>query len=277
LVIRPVAIDHEPGSDQSAVAKRWKGTALHIHLVNLDRNPERLAEFCNVNRHLTSVSRFPAVDGKSLELGSLVQQGLVTEDILSAFSVGALGCAMSNLTLWDKAIANDQVVTICEDDAIFNNRFEERAEDLLKRLPNNWDIMFWGFNFNLFVCFEVLPGVSPCVVTFDQDQMRSGSGIFKMQAITPQAYKARWVFGTSCYSISPLGAKNLKNKILPLRPQTVPLPEAQRVPPYRPKWRTVGIDNCINAVHREINSFVCFPPLVISKNEREKSTVLNSG
>jgi glycosyl transferase, family 25 len=250
---------------------------LHIHLVNLDRSPERLTEFCNVNRHLTSVSRFPAVDGKSLELDSLVQQGLVTKDILSMFSVGALGCAMSNIALWDKAIANNKMVTICEDDAIFNNHFEEQAEGLLKFLPKDWDIIFWGFNFNLFVCFEVLPGVSPCVATFNQDQMRRGAGAFKRQVITPQAYKARWIFGTSCYSISPWGAKVLKSKILPLRPQTVPLPEAQRVPPYRPKWRTVGIDNCISAVHREINSFVCFPPLVISKNDQEKSTVLNAG
>ena len=40
--------------------------------------------------------------------------------------------------------------------------------------------------------------------------------------------------------------------------------------------RTVGIDNSINAVHREINSFVCFPPLVVSENEPEKSTMCSS-
>ena len=55
---------------------------------------------------------------------------------------------MSNIALWDKAIANNKTVTICEDDAIFNNHFEERAEDLLKGLPKDWDIIFWGFNFN---------------------------------------------------------------------------------------------------------------------------------
>ena len=176
---------------------------LHIHLVNLDRNPERLAEFCNVNRHLTSVSRFPAVDGKSLELESLVQQGTVTKDILSMYSIGALGCAMSNITLWYRAIANNQMVTICEDDVIFNDHFEERADELMKRLPKDWTVIFWGFNFNLFVCFDVLPGVSPCVATFSQEEMRRGIDAFQRQMVTPQAYKARWVFGTSCYSISP--------------------------------------------------------------------------
>ena len=115
------------------------------------------------------MSRFSAVDGNSLKLDSLVQQGLVTKDILSMFSVGALGCAVSNITLWDRAIANDKMITICEDDAIFNEHFEERADDLMKCLPNDWNIIFWGFNFNLFVCFDVLPGVSSCVATFSQE------------------------------------------------------------------------------------------------------------
>jgi glycosyl transferase, family 25 len=249
---------------------------LHIHLVNLDRTPERLTEFCDLNRYLTSVSRFPAIDGAGLNVDSLVGQGLVTKDILSMFSIGALGCAMSNLSLWDRAIANDQIVTISEDDAIFNYDFEARAEELLKRLPDDWDIIFWGFNFDMFLCFDMLPGVSPCVATFDQEQMRAGTGAFQKQTINPQAFKAIWVFGTSCYSISPRGAKVLKSKILPLRPQVIPLPEAKGVPPYSAAWRTVGIDNCINAVHREINSFVCFPPLVVSKNEPATSTTRGS-
>lgn len=246
---------------------------MHIHLVNLDRSPERLTAFCDLNRYLTSVSRFPAVEGRDLNLDVLVQQGLVTKDILSMFPVGALGCAMSNLALWDRSIASNQVITISEDDAIFNYGFEPRAEELIKTLPQDWDIIFWGFNFDMFLCFDMLPGVSPCVATFNQDQMRAGTAVFQQQAITPRAFKAIWVFGTACYSVSPRGAKVLKSKIVPLRPQVIPLPEAKNVPPFSPAWRTVGIDNCINAVHREINSFVCFPPLVISKNEPAKSTI----
>ena len=252
---------------------------MHIHLVNLDRSPDRLTEFCDLNRYLTSVSRFAAVEGKSLDLDNLVRQGLVTKDILSKdfFSPGALGCAMSNIALWDKAIANNQTVTISEDDAIFNYQFEQRADELLKTLPPDWDLIYWGFNFDMFLCFDMNPGVSPCVATFDQDQMRAGTAAFQKQSIKPQAFKAIWVFGTSCYSISPRGAQVLKSKILPLRPQVVAIPEAKRVPSFGASFRTVGIDNCINAVHRQINSFVCFPPLVVSKNEPEKSTMGRSG
>ena len=249
---------------------------MHIHLVNLDRSPERLTEFCHVNRNLTSVSRFPAVEGSALNIDSLAQQGLVTKDILSMFAAGALGCAMSHLALWDRSIASNQIVTISEDDAIFNYNFEPHAEELMKGLPQDWDIIFWGFNFDMFLCFDMLPGVSPCVATFNQEQMRAGTDAFQKRDIVPQAFKAIWVFGTSCYSISPRGAKVIKNKIVPLRPQVIPLPEAKGVPPYSPAWRTVGIDNSINAVHREINSYVCFPPLVISKNEPATSTITRS-
>jgi GR25 family glycosyltransferase involved in LPS biosynthesis len=244
--------------------------------VNLDRSVDRLRQFCDVNRHLTSVSRFPAIDGSEINLSNFVQQGSATADILTMFSRGALGCAMSNLALWDKSIANQRVVTIAEDDAIFNYNFEQRAQELLNNLPTDWHIVYWGFNFDMFVCFELLPGVSRCIATFDEEQMRAATLVFQRSTITPQAFKAVWVFGTTCYSISPRGAELIKKRVLPLRPQVIPLPQAKGVPPYSPAWRTVGIDNSINALHREINSFICFPPLVISKNDPQSSTVRGS-
>jgi GR25 family glycosyltransferase involved in LPS biosynthesis len=242
--------------------------------VNLDRSTDRLAEFCNVNRHLTSVSRFPAVDGSRLDLNTLVSQGVVTKDILTMFSVGAVGCAMSHLGLWERSIASNKAVTISEDDAIFNHGFDSHAEQLLAGLPNDWDMIFWGFNFDMFLCFDMLPGVTPCcVATFDQELMRAGAAAFQKLSITPQAFKLIWAFGTCCYSISPLGARKLKEKIVPFRPQVIPLPEARNAPPFSLSWRTVGIDNSINSAHREIKSFVCFPPLAISKHELDKSTI----
>lgn len=248
---------------------------MHIHLINLDRSAGRLTQFCDVNRHLTSVSRVPGVDGAALNIDALVQQGLVTKDILSMYTVGQLGCAMSHISVWDKAIVNDQIITVSEDDAIFNHGFESRAEQLMKGLAD-WDMIVWGFNFDMFVCFDVLPGVSPCVATFKQDQMRAETVAFQKQSITPQAFKAIWVFGTPCYSVTPRGATAIKKRTLPLRPQVIPLPEAQNIPPFSPSWRTVGIDNSINAIRREINSYVCFPPLVVTKNESETSSTKTS-
>jgi hypothetical protein len=38
---------------------------VHVHVINLDRSPERLAEFRSVNRHLAALSR--AVAGSKLD------------------------------------------------------------------------------------------------------------------------------------------------------------------------------------------------------------------
>jgi hypothetical protein len=94
---------------------------LDIYVINLDRSPERISEFFTVNRNLSAtVSRYPAIDGRTFDLDSLVRQGLVTKHIVNPdmFSIGALGCALSNIALWDKAIGSGQSLTVCEDDAI---------------------------------------------------------------------------------------------------------------------------------------------------------------
>jgi len=44
---------------------------MQIHLINLDRSPERLTEFTARNRHLTDVTRFTAIDGRHVDRGAL--------------------------------------------------------------------------------------------------------------------------------------------------------------------------------------------------------------
>jgi hypothetical protein len=38
-----------------------------------------------------------------------------------------------------------------------------------------------------------------------------------------------------------------------------------------------GIDNMMNELYPKINAYVCFPPLVITKNDHALSTVQTSG
>jgi glycosyl transferase family 25 len=247
---------------------------LHIHVVNLDRSPERITEFCSVNRNITAtVARFVAVDGRKLHIDQLVQRGLVTKDIMSMFSVGALGCAMSNIALWDIAIASGQAVTTCEDDAILNDRFNECAEALLKTLTAGLGCDFLGLQLRYVYELRAVAGCHACDNNVRPEPHAGEVEAFQRQTITPQAFKLLWAFGTCSYSISPKGASVLKSKILPLAPRVTPFPEGQKAYPYSPGWRHVGIDNSMNAVHKQINSFVCFPPLVVTKNETKNSTV----
>jgi GR25 family glycosyltransferase involved in LPS biosynthesis len=198
---------------------------LRIHLINLDRSQDRLTEFVTANRHLTEVVRFPAIDGSSLDIAALAQQGLVAPDILDSYSVGAVGLALSHGTLWQAAATQGQTVTVAEDDTVFHSKFEALAEEVLKSLPPDWDMIFWGWNFDATMMFDVLPGVSPCVAQFDQNKMRAHIPDFQQLPLSPRAHKLLWLFGTGSYTVSPKGAQNLRSRCFPLRPMLITWPE----------------------------------------------------
>src|SRR5262245_46516947 len=96
---------------------------MRVHLINLERNPERLAEFKTVNGHLSDVERVAAVDGEKLDFAALTREGLVSADVLNTYTMGGVGLALTHFKLWEAAIASGEMVTIAEDDAIFNRNF----------------------------------------------------------------------------------------------------------------------------------------------------------
>jgi glycosyl transferase, family 25 len=242
---------------------------LRVNVINLDRSADRLAEFTAANGHLAEISRFPAVDGQRLDTTPLIERGILTSAILDHYSIGAVGCAMSHLALWDIAIESGQNLTIAEDDAIFNSEFDRRATELIETLPADWDLILWGWNFDDFACFEMLPGVSHCLGRFEIDRMRSSTRSFQDQCVSPRAFKLLWAFGITSYTISPKGARSLKGNLLPLRPIAIPHPDTNNSQQFGP----MGIDMSLNSIYRHLNAFVCFPPLVITKNELAKSTI----
>ncbi|HZP79373.1 MAG TPA: glycosyltransferase family 25 protein [Pseudolabrys sp.] len=246
---------------------------MRIHIINLDRTPERLSEFTAVNSHLTDLARFSAIDGQQLDIPRLASQNVVAPNVLTTFSLGGVGLALSHLALWEHVIATGQVMTICEDDAIFNRHFEEMADEMLRLLPSDWDFISWGWNFDFFINFEMLPGVSTCLAQFEEKRLREGIGAFQEQGIVAQYFKLNWAYGTPCYSVSPKGAQILKRECFPLRPQLITCPDGHRVPPFSRLYRTVGIDLTLNSIYSKMNAFVCFPPLVVTRNETTRSTV----
>jgi len=248
---------------------------MRIHFINLDRSPDRLAEFRAVNGHLSDIERISAVDGKTLDMRSLVARGLVEGDILSMYPIGAVGAALSALALWEIAIERGENLTIADDDVIFHSRFEQHAGEVINSLPPDWDLVLWGWNFDLFMSFEMLPGFRQCVAQFDEKRMQANTKLFQAQPVTPRAFKLLWAFGMPCYTISPKGAPAFKTRCFPLRPLVVHVPEGVRAPPHSAYFRTVGFDNTMNGVYRHLNSFVSFPPLVLAENLRAKSTIQN--
>ena len=243
-----------------------KEKTVQIHLINLDRSPERLAEFNARNGHLRDVIRFSAVDGNDLDRAELVARGVIEPDL--GYTAGALGNSLSHFRLWQQAIETNQPLTLCEDDAIFNRFFERDAAAILESLVPNWHMIFWGWNFDALTAFEFIPGVSSCVAYFDQARMRKGILQFQSATLSPRPFRLLAAFGIMCYSISPLGARVLQRLCTPLRSAPVSVPVGDRQ--FANKDLSVGLVEFLP----QINAFASFPPLVISKNDHAISTVL---
>lgn len=233
---------------------------MKVHLINLDRHADRLRQFAAANAHLRDFVRFPAVDGRNLDVAGLIRNGIVKPGILDTFTAARLGSALSHLALWEKTIESGQALTICEDDAILHPDFAAHAARLLRQVPADWDIILWGWNFNAALDMDFLPGVSPCLVLCEQDVLRTGAPRFQHQAISPQPFRVRQALGIPCYSVSTKGAQRLRQFCLPLRPMRLRLPGRRLL-------RNVGLDCMMAGLYPEIAAFVSFPPVAITRNE----------
>ena len=239
---------------------------MDVHVINLDRTYERLTSFRANNQHLNSIVRFAAVDGGTIPLQQLAARGIFSADAPS-YSNGAIGCALSHLSLWEQAAQQSGPFTVAEDDAILNRNFEIEAHTLLQTLPLDWDIMLWGWNFDSILLFDFLPGISPCLGAFSEPELRAHTEEFQQLEVKPRAYRLQRAFGTLAYSVSPTGARKLTRHCLPIRKMDVFCPGLNR------SVSNFGIDVMINALYPNINAYVSFPPLAVSRNEKTSSTV----
>lgn len=104
--------------------------------INLDKRQDRweriTARFAK--NEISQVVRFPAVDGKNLEIPSLWRD-----------SPGAYGCLRSHLTVVEQARNEARLsVLIFEDDAVFAPEFSAKFATYVKQLPGDWDMVFFG-------------------------------------------------------------------------------------------------------------------------------------
>jgi hypothetical protein len=71
----------------------------------------------------------------------------------------------------------------------------------------------------------------------------------------------RQALGLPCYSVSPKGARALRDFCLPLRPMQLRLPGENRF------LRNIGIDCMMAALYPDLQAFASFPPLAVTRNE----------
>jgi GR25 family glycosyltransferase involved in LPS biosynthesis/Tfp pilus assembly protein PilF len=235
-----------------------------VKVISLARSTERRSTFSALNGHV-DFEFFDAIVGASVaaeaaRMPALFQPGL-------PYTAGAIGCAMSHLFLWQEAAATNMPITVLEDDAILRHDFQEQSARLLEQLPEEWDIMLLGYNFDAPLALQVMPGVSPAVVHFDQEQLRRGSHAFQALRETPSLMKLDEAFGICGYMISPQGARKLIAECFPLKTRSFYIRSLKR------DVLNYGVDIPMCHAYSRLNSYCAFPPIVVSKNERATSTV----
>jgi len=234
-----------------------------VHVINLDRDRARWRTFQETNAGRGDFTRFSAVDGRSSDRAALREAGVIAADL--TYNDGQLGCALSHLALWRMAVAENRSVTVLEDDAILAANFGGAYAEFLSRLPADWSIALWGWNFDRNVWAEIPEGVGRSVLTFDQDALRANIGVFRDARAAHAPVRLRHAFGSLAYTVSPLGARSLLELCLPLARGFI------RFEGFGIGIPNNGIDCMMNTAYPKLRAYVCVPPLAVSENRQDMS------
>ena len=229
-----------------------------VHVINLDRRPERWAKFRERNAHLDRVIRFSAIDGNMLDRAALEREKVITADL--DYSNGTLGCALSHIRLWQKAAVEGVGLTILEDDAHTHPEFMCYATKIAKGLPDDWDIVLWGYVYNpLFMWMDM--GFANATMEFYDARPAFSWPDTQYGYSVYRPIKLNHAFGMQAYSLSPRGARRLLAAGLPLKKRMIEFPGAGVVTP------DLGIDVLACGIYPTMQSFCCMPPLAVQRDD----------
>jgi GR25 family glycosyltransferase involved in LPS biosynthesis len=102
--------------------------SLHVYVINLDRRSDRLEQ---ITKQLDDLGipfeRFKAVD------------------YLEINSTGTVACAMSHKAVLQDAVLNGyHKILVLEDDALFINNFKEEFNEIISKVPDDWQMIHLG-------------------------------------------------------------------------------------------------------------------------------------
>lgn len=133
-----------------------------IYVINLKRRPDRWKSSYNQlisNGFLPeNIVRINAVDSHDLYLknpnylktilseNAFLKLNIKKRDSHEQLSVGAVGCALSHISVWRDMVENNiPGAFVFEDDIEFCKGFPEKFELRWRNVPGNWNLVFLGY------------------------------------------------------------------------------------------------------------------------------------
>jgi len=150
--------DKKAGNVDSIIDPNFKvsdfGVKMKFQVLNLDRRPDRFAEFEKTASLTSTISfdRFSAVDGNNLVSTPQLQRIFDGNDY--NMRAGIVGCAMSHILMYTDFIKSDfDVCCIVEDDVELVPNFDKKLQSVLKQVQCfKWDILYLGHHlFNNYI------------------------------------------------------------------------------------------------------------------------------
>lgn len=236
-----------------------------IRVINLDRTPERIKQFLARHPYLP-VERFAAVDGAAIDRSACVREGIIAAD--NDYKPGAIGIAMSHVSLWRQCAAGTTAFHIVEDDVVLRHDFQAVAQRLLDTL-DEWDVVLWGHNFDWPVQIRPAQGIGIGVVQYDHQAVDETSvDSFRSDTVIPFLAPLYSAAGICCYSVSPSGAARMLADCLPIRGEA-----AEYLAKTGKSWNNTGIDVEMSRHYPKWRAYVAMPPVAVSYNDQSTSTI----
>lgn len=132
-----------------------------IYLINLKRRPDRLHNFLKYYKNSDfknePVIKFDAIDGSKLDVDSVSLSELAKGELQQLettgfrtkhyqLTKGAIGCYLSHVKIWENILKHKyDNVLIFEDDAKIPEDLNKKIFDNMKHVPNDWDIVLFGY------------------------------------------------------------------------------------------------------------------------------------
>jgi GR25 family glycosyltransferase involved in LPS biosynthesis len=240
-----------------------------INVLNLDRRPDRQKRFAANNDGLSH--RFHScIDGPSLGESGLAAYGVASTK-LQYYNQATIGNQLSHMKQWMIAATDRDARTIAEDDAVFHPTFEWEADLILETLPDDWDIMFWGWTFATGLCLELAPDLRAVNIVTSDARPTDLIAAFKKSGAYPNPHRAWACYNSFAYSISAKGASRLLSLCSPIKDELGILrPSNTAVPIY-------GVDAKLACSLDQLEGYVAFPPLAIHLHDRTDTDMLPDG
>lgn len=113
-----------------------------IYVINLDESSQRLKDITrSLKRENMEFERVSGVVGKKLDKKKLIAENIVENKKLKK---GEIGCALSHIKIWNKAVKENQNILVLEDDVIIKKNFWENFNKIQSQIPADFDIVYLG-------------------------------------------------------------------------------------------------------------------------------------